>query len=334
VGAWGQAKATDDPTEEKPFGSETRTIEHLPQRHDLLYEDWRKPTLTPGMQSDVELIDRQEEHGFIRELLHAQWRDLDPIDLWVIRPANVKNPPVVLYLYSYPSTNDRYKDPKFCEFLTRNGVAAVGFVSALTDQRFHDRPTADWFVSQLTESLGTTAHDVQMTLNYLATRKDVDMTRVGIWGDGSGAAIAILAAGVDPRIKVLDLLNPWGDWANWLAKSTLVPEKEREKYLKPDFLKSLEELEPVKYLPTLTNRQIRIQHIDNVTITPAQVREHIEAAAPANAKIVRYPTTKAFFTEVGATGKGFAWIQDQVAPLITETAKDASSPNPAAAPPK
>jgi hypothetical protein len=331
VCAFAQLKATDDAADAKPFGSETKTTDHIPERYDPLYEDWRKPALTPGMQSDVQFIDRQEKHGFIRELLHAQWRELDPIDLWVIRPTSVKKPPVVLYLYSYPATNDRYKDPKYCEFLTRNGVAAVGFVSALTEQRFHDRPTSDWFVSQLTESLGTTVHDVQMVLNYLALRKDMDMNRVGIWGDGSGAAIAIMAAAVDPRIKVLDLLNPWGDWSNWLAKSTLVPEKERETYLRPNFLKGLEQLEPINYLPALKDRQVRIQHIDNLTITPAIVREHIEAAVPANAKIVHYQSAKAFFTELGATGKGFAWVQDQLAPIRMETAKDSSSSTPGTA---
>jgi len=44
------------------------------------------------------------------------------------------------------------------------------------------------------------------------TRGDIDMDHVGMWADGSGAAIAILAASVDPRIKALDLLDPWGDW--------------------------------------------------------------------------------------------------------------------------
>ena len=41
--------------------------------------------------------------GFTRELLQVQWRMADPIDLWVIRPVGVAKPPVVLYLYSYPS---------------------------------------------------------------------------------------------------------------------------------------------------------------------------------------------------------------------------------------
>ena len=54
-----------------------------------------------------------EQNEFTREMISVQWRDLDPIDLWVISPAGAKNPPVILYLYSYPDANDRYKDNQF-----------------------------------------------------------------------------------------------------------------------------------------------------------------------------------------------------------------------------
>ena len=83
----------------------------------------------------------------------------------------------------------------------------------------------EWFVSQLQESIAASAHDVQMILNYLAMRGDLDMDHVGMFGDGSGASIAILAAAVDPRIKASDLLDPWGDWPDWIAKSTLIQKK-------------------------------------------------------------------------------------------------------------
>src|ERR1035441_1223230 len=49
-------------------------------------------------------------------------------------------------------------------------------------------------------SLALTVHDVQMVLNYLETRGDLDMSRVGMFGQGSGGAIAVLAAAADSRI--------------------------------------------------------------------------------------------------------------------------------------
>ncbi|MGO9085964.1 MAG: alpha/beta hydrolase family protein [Candidatus Sulfotelmatobacter sp.] len=286
--------------------------EKVPERVDKDYEDWSKPQLTSGMRLEAVPLARGEGAGFTKEMVYVQWREMDPIDLWVVKPKGVVKPPVVLYLYSYPATNERYKDEKFCDFLTQKGFAAVGFVSALTEQRFHDRPTRDSFINQLQESLGATVHDVQMVLNYLASRGDLDMTRVGMWGDGSGATIALMAAAVDPRIKVLDLLDPWGDWPDWLAGSALVSEKERPFFLSTRFLQSVEGLEPMKWLPELKDRRVRLQYILNgVSVTPAIARERIEKTAPPNVEIIHYDSTKEFVEKVASAGTGFDWIKQQ-----------------------
>jgi hypothetical protein len=56
-------------------------------------------------------------------------------------------------------------------------------VSALNGHRYTYRPMKQWFVSELQEALGSSVHDVQMILNYLSTRDDLDMSRVGMcWG--------------------------------------------------------------------------------------------------------------------------------------------------------
>jgi hypothetical protein len=96
---------------------------------------------------------------FTRELIRVQWRRDDPIDLYVIRPTGVSKPPVAIFLYGYPSDTDRFLNNAFCETLTRNGIAAIGFVSALTGPRYHDRPMKEWFVSQLAESLVSSVHE-------------------------------------------------------------------------------------------------------------------------------------------------------------------------------
>jgi hypothetical protein len=276
-----------------------------------IIEDWSTPSLksshlVPALPLLGEIDDSHPE--FTREITRVQWRPGDPIDLYIIKPTGVKNPPVILYLFSYPFETDRYLDNEYCKFLVKDGYAAIGFASALTSTRYHDRPLKQWFVSELRESLATSAHDVQMILNFLATRSDMDMDRVGMFGDGSGASIAILAAAVDPRIKTLDLLDPWGDWPDWIAKSTRIPEKERPDYLKPEFLAAVAPLDPVKWLPELKTQKVRIQDVGTVTVTPAEARQKIEAAAPSSVQIVRYDDAKAFL----AAGKGFDWIKEQL----------------------
>jgi hypothetical protein len=259
---------------------------------------------------------------FTRELLRVQWRSGDPIDLYVIRPTGVKNPPVILYLYGYPSETDRFLNDTFCRTVTKNGFAAVGFVSSLTGQRYHDRPMKEWFVSELQESIGGSVHDVQMILNYLSTRNDLDMDHVGMYGQGSGGTIAILAAAVEPRIKALDVMDPWGDWPTWLAKSPRVPEEERAAYLKPEFLAKVAPLDPVRWLPQLKARPFRLQENLFNPLTPEDARQRIDAALPVDAQLVQYHDPKEYAEKVSANGKMLDWLHahlESPAPPLTAT---------------
>lgn len=279
-------------------------------------EDWSSLALAGSQLHALPPFPGQRDQtgDFIREIWQVQWRNYDPIDLYVIRPQHVVKPPVILYLYSFPSETRRFLDNDYCRGLTEQGFAAVGFVSALTGQRYHSpRPPREWFVSNLQESLGSSIHDVQMILNYLETRGDLDMSHVGMFGAGSGASIAILAAAVDPRLKALDLLDPWGDWPDWMAKSTLVPDSERADYLKPEFLRSVAGLDPVGWLPKLKTQAVRLQELAADPVTPEICRQKLEHAAPASASVVHYDGVPALY-KVSASGQFFQWIKQQLRP--------------------
>jgi len=258
------------------------------------------------------------------ELLQVQWRSGDPIDLYVMKPKRVKKPPVILYLYGYPTDTEIFQRDAYEDLVTKNGFAAVGFVSALTGHRYHDRPMKEWFVSELQECLATSAHDVQMVLDYLAARDDLDMNRVGMFAQGSGASIAILASAVDPRIKVLEALEPWGDWPTWMATSPFVPEDERAEYVKPQFLKKAAALEPLDWLPRIQAKKFRLDNELFETNTPKAAKGKLRAAVPAGATVTLYKNLdefKAAFQD----GKNLEWIQRELqslpkTPAATNTA--------------
>jgi len=281
-------------------------------------EDWNNLKIPKDLKvADPTPPIRGDFPGFSREVVQLTWRPWDIIDLYVLKPEGVKNPPVILYLYSFPSDTERFKDNDFAKIVTKNGFAAVGFVSALTGPRFHDRPMKEWFVSDLQEALGSSVHDVQLILNYLASRGDLDMTRVGMFGDGSGASIAILAASVDPRIRALDLFDAWGDWPDWMAHSTLIQaEDERPNLMKPEFLKKVENLDPIRYLPQLKTQQVRLQYLETDTVTPKAAQEKIEAAVPPNAQVLSFADSKAFLKYIGNASRMFDWIQEQVVQAV------------------
>jgi hypothetical protein len=221
---------------------------------------------------------------------------------------------VILYLYSYPTDTDIFRNDAYEDLVTRNGFAAVGFVSALTGHRYHDRPMKQWFLSELQECLATSAHDVQMVLNYLAARDDLDMNRVGMFAQGSGASIAILASAVDPRIKVLEALDPWGDWPTWMATSPFVPEDERAEYVKPEFLKKAAALEPADWLPKIQAKKFRLDDELFETNTPKTAKEKLRAAAPAGASVLLYKNMEEFKAAF-QDGKNLEWIQHELQSL-------------------
>ena len=249
---------------------------------------------------------------FTRELIQVQWRAHDPIDLYIIRPTKISKPPLVVFLYGYPSDTDRFRNDAYCESVVKRGFAAIGFVSALTGQRYHDRPMKEWFISELPEALGASVHDVQMILNYLGSRNDFDMSRIGIYGQGSGATIAILSAAVDPRIKAVDALDPWGDWPDWLAKSPQIPEEERAAYTSPSFLESVVPFDPIQWLPRLKSTPLRIQQTLFSALTPPTARDHIQEAAPSTSAKVFYKDVEDYKDKAGKNGRILDWLQAQL----------------------
>jgi len=278
--------------------------------YETIEEDWSSLQVgNSKLEPEEPLVGMVEDQPtYTRTLVQVKWRPGDPIDLWIVLPKGVKKPPVVLYLYNFSEGTDRFRNNGWCERTTGGGVAAVGFVSALSGPRFHDRPMKQWFVSEFQESLGSTAHDVKFILDYLARRGDVDMDRVGMFGEGSGGAIAILAAAADARIKAVDALDPWGDWPNFLAKANFLQEDpDKSRYITPEFLKSVAPLDPVKWLPEL-KIPVRVQQIRQNEAVPIESKESLKNAAPKQTEVVRFEAVSDLHKREGQ-GQLFDWIK-------------------------
>jgi len=261
------------------------------------------------MTADV--VQHAETADFVREMVRVEWRLGDPIDLWIMRPKSAGKVPVVLYLYSYISESDRFRDDGWAKRATADGFAAVGFVSAFANERFKMRPMKQWFISELPEAVGSSVHDVQLIVDYLAARGDMDMDRVGMFGMGSGATIAILAAHADPRIKTLDVLDPWGDWPDWFESTPVVLDSERAQYTSQKYLKSVATFDPLAYLPTLKIPNLRLQQTMSDATTPAKAKERLAAAVPSQDQVVKYQNDEALLKAWKTAGLS-GWIKQQM----------------------
>ena len=281
------------------------------------YEDWTTIYVAKsGLPLDAigsVPLSKADVQGCTRELQRLTWRTNDPVDLYLIRPQGQQKLPIVLFLYDYTvDAETTFQQDRWCDVAKRNGFAVAGFASSLSLQRIRPpRPLKEWFVSELPEALATSTHDVQMVLNYMDTRGDLDLKHVGVVGQGSGGAVAILAAAADSRISALDLMDPWGDWPDWLKGSKQIPENERAAYLKPEFLQRVSGLDPVAYLPQLKRRAIRIQQVLADPITPDAARDKVAKAAPTPDEVVRYPDIAAEAKALGSNGI-VKWLGEQL----------------------
>jgi len=289
-------------------------------RFQNVQEDWTTPSLSGSTLSPIQPVALTDDShpNYVIELVQLQWRFGDPIDLYVIKPKGVKKPGVILNLYGYPADTDPYKNEIFQQELVKGGFAAVGFVSALTGHRYHDRPMKEWFLSELGECLAKSAHDVQMILNYLTSRGDLDMDRVGMFGQGSGASIAILASAADPRIKALDVLDPWGDFPLWITTSPFVPEEERADYVKPEFLKKVAPLDPLEWLPKVHARKFRFRQNTFELDTPTPIKDKLRAAIPAGTSVLQYKDIPEFLKDFPHS-TNLEWIEKTLQSPATET---------------
>jgi hypothetical protein len=109
------------------------------------------------------------------------------------------------------------------------------------------------------------------------------------------------------------LLDPWGDWPDWLSGSPQVPEDERAKYLTPEFLKSVAALDPVAYLPSLKTPSLRLQQTLSEPITPKTAKERIAAALPDPSQLAKYANAEDLLKAWNTAGLS-GWIKQQMRP--------------------
>jgi hypothetical protein len=141
---------------------------------------------------------------------------------------------------------------------------------------------------------------------------------VGIFGQGSGATIAILSAAVDPRLKAVDAVDPWGDWPDWLAGSPLVPNSERPHYLTPAFLAGVAPLDPLRWMGGLAGRPFRMEETLFTAVTPDAARQRLLAALPPLAVRVEYKTQQDYVRNASTGGRILEWVQQQLAPRTSQ----------------
>ena len=266
--------------------------------------------------SKILTVEKNDTKTFTRELIRLSYRAGDPVMIYVCIPKGVKKPPVALVLYSFPQeATTRFLKDDFCDWITSKGIAFVGFEGSYTGERYKTGPMKEWFISELPVSMSRTVHDVQIISDYVSSRNDLDKARIGMFGQGSGGTAAILASSVDARIKVLDVMNPWGDWINWTkSASEIRTPEDRTRFISSPFLKSIAPYDPLPQLSKVKASHFRMQFISKTANVVESAKARMLKAAPARTVKKTYPDPGSSAKDL-TDGKVFNWIASKLKAL-------------------
>lgn len=110
---------------------------------------------------------------------------------WLVRVPKSRSRGTVLYLHGVGDC--RTAGVPLAQLLFKNGFNVL-----LYDSRAHGESGGAFCTYGYYEK-----HDVSTAISYLEGRKDIRVGRVGVFGTSMGAAVAIQAAAIDPRVKAV-----------------------------------------------------------------------------------------------------------------------------------
>ena len=129
--------------------------------------------------------------------------------------------------------------------------------------------------------------DLSSVVDYVASRSDVDESRIGAFGFSMGGAATILAAARDPRIKAVVADSAWADVRHWLRPSMRTMLRHPNDRFTPLSLKlaelrtgiDLDDLRPAAEIAALSPRPIFLLHAGaDEVVPPADGQQNFGAA--------------------------------------------------------
>jgi pimeloyl-ACP methyl ester carboxylesterase len=190
-------------------------------------EDWqngRRETLEQLMGDlpdrtrpvGARLVRREVREKYILEKLVLDLNGIEAVPAIFVRPLNIDGPiPVVLFNHSHSGDYVLGKDemlvgrttlqnPPYAEFLTASGYAALAIDNWMFGER-RGRSESETFKQMLWNGQvlwGMMVYDSIRAIDYLATRDDVDLSRLATIGLSMGSTMAWWVAALDVRVKV------------------------------------------------------------------------------------------------------------------------------------
>jgi hypothetical protein len=162
------------------------------------------------------LVSRETRDAYVLEKIVLDLNGIEPVPAYFVRPREVSGPvPVVLYNHAHGgdyvlgkdellASRSALQQPPYAEALAAQGYAALAIDTWMFGER-RGRSESETFKQMLWEGRvlwGMMVYDSLKAIDYLATRDDVDLGRLGTLGLSMGSTMAWWTAALDARVKV------------------------------------------------------------------------------------------------------------------------------------
>ncbi len=215
-----------DYTVETPVGDEIFTI----YRQQFKYDDL-------SLNAKLEFrIDSLEDWIMEKVSFDAAYED-ERMIAYLFLPRNAEPPyqTMIFYPGSYAVDSTAFPDRYFfyfCDFLLKNGIAAVMPIYKSTYERRGSMPLSNHTPNEshmFTEYLIKWVKDFRRTVDYLETRPDFDTGKIGLYTHSWGGVIGAYIPAVEERVKLcVHVLGgfwakalPEADALNYLPRNTI-----------------------------------------------------------------------------------------------------------------
>ncbi|PCJ60246.1 MAG: hydrolase [Planctomycetota bacterium] len=164
----------------------------------------------------VQVLSKEERENYLLEKLVLDLNGVESVPAYFVKPKNTNEPlPCILYNHAHGGNYELGKDelingrgalqdPPYAEMLTSKGYAVLCFDTWCFGER-RGRLETEIFKDMLWKGQvlwGMMVYDSLQSLDYLASRPDVDSNRLGTIGISMGSTMAWWVAALDERVKV------------------------------------------------------------------------------------------------------------------------------------
>ncbi|MFC3199398.1 alpha/beta hydrolase family protein [Parapedobacter deserti] len=160
----------------------------------------------------INVIERIEKADYVREKFSFEGHS-GQVPGYLALPRNRSHPyPIVLLLHGLTGSKENWWEPNTTLGKLTEQLLASGYAVLTLDAEFHgersgnnpfESPVAilenEWFVC-FRDMMIQSVIDYRRALDYLATREDVDASKVGMIGNSMGGVMTFILSAVDARI--------------------------------------------------------------------------------------------------------------------------------------